>query len=31
MTGKDGGVKLTEPESGKVRDFDFDKAYWSHD
>ena len=27
----EGKVIITDPESGKARDFGFDKAYWSHD
>lgn len=27
----DGQTKLKDPESGKVREFAFDKSYWSHD
>ncbi len=28
---QEGRVLLIDPDSGKTRDFDFDKAYWSHD
>lgn len=24
-------TSITNPENGKVHDFDFDKSYWSHD
>lgn len=27
----DGQTKLSDPEAGKVREFAFDKSYWSHD
>jgi len=26
-----GLTKLTDPTNGKVREFGFDKSYWSHD
>ena len=26
-----GQTKLTDPDSGKAREFAFDKSYWSHD
>jgi len=27
----EGGTKLKDPSSGKLRDFGFDCSYWSHD